>query len=115
MLQTEVTILSTEYRPIFPRESKEQQDQVPHPLYPEGPEDDPTGDTAYGLEDENLAFSNSDGEECPLQGNDEAGCSLQKEENIRDIEEAKFDHYCKQFDDFMQAHFNRRYDLRSSR
>ena len=50
-----------------------------------------------------------------MQGNDEAGCLLQKEEKVRDAEEAEFDHYCKQFDDFMQAHFNRRYDLRSSR
>ena len=100
---------------IFPREAKEQQDQVPHPLYLEGPVDDSTEDAAYGMEDENLSFSNSDGEECPLQGNGEARCSLQKEEKIRDAEEAEFDHYCKQFDDFMQAHFNRRYDLRSSR
>ena len=37
-------------------------------------------------------------------------CSLQEEE-----EEAGIDHYCKQFNDFMQAHFNRRYDLKSSR
>ena len=41
---------------IFPRESKEQQDQVPHPLYLEGPVDDSTEDDAYGLEDENLSF-----------------------------------------------------------
>ena len=99
----------------MPREEKEQQDQVPHPLYLEGPVDDSTEDAAYRLEDANLAFSHSDGEECPLQGNDEAGCSLQGEEKIRDTNEAKFDHYCKQFDDFMQAHFNRGYDLRPSR
>ena len=100
---------------ILPREEKEQQDQVPHPLYLEGPVDDSTEDIAYRLGDENLAFSNSDGVEGPLQGNDEAGCSLQEEEKTRDTDEAEFDHYCKQFDDFMQAHFNRRYDLRSSR
>ena len=39
----------------------------------------------------------------------------EEEEEIRDTEEAEIDHYCKQFDEFMQAHFNRRYDLRSSR
>ena len=100
---------------ILPREEKEQQDQVPHPLYLEGLVDDSTEDIAYRLEDANLAFSNSDGEECPLQGNDEAGCSFQEEEKVRDAEEVEFYHYCKQFDDFMQAHFNRRYDLRSSR
>ena len=88
---------------------------MPHPLYLEGPVDDSTEDIAYRLEDANLSFSNSDGEECPLQGNDEAGCSFKKEENIRDSGEVEFDHYCKQFDDFMQAHFNRRYDLRYSR
>ena len=63
---------------ILPREAKEQHDQVPHPLYLEGPIDDSIEDIAYGLEDTNLAFSNSDGEEFPLQGNDEAGCSSQK-------------------------------------
>ena len=47
---------------ILPREAKEQQDQVPHPLYLEGPVDDSTEDVAYELEDANLAFSNSDGE-----------------------------------------------------
>ena len=73
---------------IFPRESKEQQDLVPHPLYLEGPVDDSTEDAAYGLEDTNLSFSNNDGEECPLKRNDEAGISLQEEENIRDAEEA---------------------------
>ena len=30
-------------------------------------------------------------------------------------EEAEIDHYSKQFVDFMQANFNRKYDLRSSR
>ena len=97
----------------MPREAKEQQDQVPHPLYLEGPVDDSTEDTAYGLEDANLAFSNSDGEECPL--NEGAECPLQEEEKARDAEDAEIDHYCKQFTDFMQAQFNRRYDLRSSR
>ena len=71
----------------------------------EGPVDDSTEDAAYGLDDTNLAFSDREEEEC----------SLQEEENTIDTEEAEFDHYCKQFDDFMQAHFNRRYDLRSSR
>ena len=79
-------------------------------MYLEGPVDDSTEDAAYGLEDANLAFSNSDGEECPLQGNDGTGCSLQEEEKTRDTEEAEFDHYSKKFDDFMQAHFNRRYE-----
>ena len=37
-------------------------------------------------------------------------CPLQEEE-----EEADIDHYCKQFVDFMQAQFNVKYDLRSSR
>ena len=85
---------------ILPRETKEQQDQVPHPLYLEGPADDSTGDAAYGLEDSNLGFSNTDDMDCPLQDEDE---------------EAKIDHYCKQFADFMQAQFNVKYDLRSSR
>lgn len=52
---------------ILPREAKEQQDQVPHPLYLEGPADDSTEDTAYQLEDSNLSFSNNDDIECPLQ------------------------------------------------
>ena len=30
-------------------------------------------------------------------------------------EEAEIDHYCKQFADFMEAQFNVKYDLRSSR
>ena len=47
-------------------------------MYLEGPIDDSTEDTAYGLEDENLAFSNSDGEECPLQGNDEAETQMKQ-------------------------------------
>ena len=100
---------------ILPRESKEQQDQVPHPLYLEGLVDDSTEDAAYGLEDANLSFSNSDGEECPLQGNEGVECPLQEEEKTRDTEEAEIDHYCKKIANFMQAQFNRRYDLRSSR
>ena len=88
----------------MPREAKEQKDQVPHPLYLEGPVDDSTEDAAYELQDENLAFSNNDEVECPLH-----------EEETRDTEDAEIDHYCKQFNDFMQAHFNRRFDLRSSR
>ena len=71
---------------ILPREAKEKQDQVPHPLYLEGPIDDSNEDTVYGLEDANLSFSNSDGEECPLQGNDGAECSLQEDEKARDTE-----------------------------
>ena len=85
---------------ILPREAKEQQDQVPHPLYLEGLANDSTEDVAYGLEDSNLAFSNNDDMECPLQYEEE---------------EAEIDHYCKQFVDFMQAQFNVKYDLRSSR
>ena len=85
---------------IFPRETKEQQDQVPHPLYLEGPADDSAGDAAYGLEDSSLAFSNNDDMECPLQEEDE---------------EAEIDHYCKKFADFMEAQFNVKYDLRSSK
>ena len=77
---------------ILPREAKEQQDQVPHPLYLEGPVDDSTEDAAYELQDANLAFSNNDEVECPLHG---------EEEEIRDIEDAEIDHYCKQFNDFM--------------
>ena len=100
---------------IFPRELKEQQDQVPHPLYLEGPVDDSAEDTTYGLEDANLSFSNSDEEEYPLQEDDGAECPLQEEEKTRDTEEAEIDHCCKQFTYFMQAHFNRRYDLKSSR
>ena len=100
---------------ILQKEWKEQQDQVPHPLYLEGPSDNPVEDVAYGLEDANLAFSNSDGEEFPLQGNEGAECPLQEEEKTKDTEDAEIDHYCKQFADFMQAQFNRRYDLRSSR
>ena len=50
-----------------------------------------------------------------MQGNDGVECSLQEEEKTRDTEEAEIDHYCKQFSDFMQAQFNRRYDLKSSR
>ena len=69
-------------------------------MYLEGPADDSTGDAAYGLEDSNLAFSNNDDLDCPLQDEDE---------------EAEIDHYCKQFVDFMQAQFNVKYDLRSSR
>ena len=65
---------------ILSREAKEQQNQVPHPLYLEGPADDSTGDTTYGLEDSNLAFSNNDDMDCPLQDEDE---------------EAEIDHYCK--------------------
>ena len=57
---------------ILPRESKEQKDQVPHPLYLEGPADDSTEDAAYELEDSNLAFSNNDEMECPLQEEEEA-------------------------------------------
>ena len=45
---------------ILLREAKEQQDQVPHPLYLEGPADDSTEDAAYELEDSNLYFSNND-------------------------------------------------------
>ena len=45
---------------ILPREAKEQQDQVLHPLYLEGPVDDSTEDVSYQLEDSNLAFSNND-------------------------------------------------------
>ena len=52
---------------ILPREAKEKQDQVPHPLYLEGPVDDSTDDAAYELQDSNLAFSNSDEIEFPLQ------------------------------------------------
>ena len=73
---------------VLPREAKEQQDQVPRPLYLEGPVDDSTEDTAYGLEDANLAFSNSNGEECPLQENEGVECSLPEEENTRDTEDA---------------------------
>ena len=97
------------------RELKEQQDQVPHPLYLEGSMDGPTEDTACELKDENLSFSDSDKEECPLQGSDGTECSLQGEEKARDTEDSEIDHYCKQFVDFMQAQFNRRYDLRYSR
>ena len=84
----------------MPREAKEKPDLVPHPLYLEGPADDSTEDAAYQLEDSNLAFSNNDEMECPLQ---------------EEEEEAEIDHYCKQFADFMQAQFNVKYDLRSSR
>ena len=52
---------------ILPREVKEQQDQVPHPLYLEGPVDDSTDDPAYELQDANLAFSSNDEIEFPLQ------------------------------------------------
>ena len=69
-------------------------------MYLEGPVGDSTGDVAYGLEDSNLAFSNTDDMDCPLQDDDE---------------EAEIDHYCKQFADFMEAQFNVKYDLRSSR
>ena len=81
----------------------------------EGLVDDSTEDIAYGLEDANLFFSNSDGEECPLQGSSNIECSLQEEEKARDTEDAEIDHYCKKFADFMQARFNRIYDLRYSR
>ena len=91
---------------ILPGEAKEQQDQVPHPLYLEGSVDDSTEDAAYELQDANLSFSNKEEIECPLQ---------EEEEEIIDTEDAEIDHYCKQFNDFMQAHFNRKYDLRSSR
>ena len=74
------------------REAKEQQDQVPHPLYLEGPVDDSTEDAAYELQDANLAFSNNDEVEFPLH---------EEEEEIRDTEDAEIDHYCKQFNDFM--------------
>ena len=37
-------------------------------------------------------------------------CPLQEED-----EEAKIEHYCKQFADFMEAQFNVKYDLRSLR
>jgi len=80
----------------------------------EGPKDDPTKDASYGLEEENISFSNSDGEECPLQGSDGTVFSLQEEEKARDTEDSEIDHYCKKFVDFMQAQFNRRYDLRYS-
>ena len=50
-----------------------------------------------------------------MLGNDGTECSLQEEEKARDREDAETDHYCKQFADFMQAQFNRRYDLRYSR
>ena len=56
---------------ILQREWKEQQDQVPHPLYLEGQVDGPTEDTTYEQEEAYLAFSNSDEVECPLQGSDE--------------------------------------------
>lgn len=84
---------------ILPREAKEQSDQVAHPLYLEGPVDDSTDDIAYELEDSNLAFSNNDEMECPLQ----------------EEEEVEADYYCKKFANFMQVHFIRKYDLRSSR
>ena len=73
---------------------------MPHPLYLEGLADDSAGDATYRLEDSNLAFSN----------NDDMGCPLQEED-----EEVEIDHYCKQFADFMEAQFNVKYDLRSSR
>ena len=75
---------------ILPRETKEQQDQVPHPLYLEGPVNDSTKDATYGLEDANLAFSNSDRAEYPLQGNDGAECSWQEEENTETQKKHKF-------------------------
>ena len=40
---------------------------------------------------------------------------MQEEEKARDTEDSEIDHCCKQFVDLMQAHLNRRYDLRSSK
>ena len=55
---------------ILQRKRKEQQDQVPHPLYLEGQVDGPAEENAYEQEGAYLAFLNSDGIECPLQGSD---------------------------------------------
>ena len=90
---------------ILQKEIKEQQDQVPHPLYLEGQVDDSAEDAAYGVEDSDLAVSNDDQTEYLLH----------EEENAREVQDSGVDHYCKHCAYSMQPHLERRHDLRSSR
>ena len=89
---------------------------MPHPLYLEGKVEGSTEDTSYEQEEAYLDFSNSDEVECPLHESGEMEVQAHIEgKAIEDTEDPEIDDYYKQFVDFMQAQFNRRYDLRSSR
>ena len=73
-------------------------------------------DSAYEQEEACLVFSDSNDIECPVHESDEEEVQAHSEVKANeDTEEPEIDDYCKQFVDFMQAQFNRRYDLRSSR
>ena len=101
---------------ILQRGQKEQKDQVPHPLYLEGQVEASPEDSAYEQEEACPVFSDNDDIECPVQESEEGELQANSEiRNNKDTEEHEIDDYCKQFVDFMQAQFNRRYDLRSSR
>ena len=99
---------------ILQRERKEQPNQVPHPLYLEGQVDCPTEDVTYEGEEAYLAYASSDEVECPLHAV-EAGEVSAQEKADESTEDPEINDYCKQFVDFMQAKFNKKYDLRSSR
>ena len=78
--------------------------------------DGPTQDIPDGQDDQYLAYSDGDEVESSLQEGEGVELSLQEEEEKRCVvEDLEIDDYCKQFVDFMQAQFHRKYDLRSSR
>ena len=56
---------------ILQRGQKEQQDQVPHPLYLEGQVEASPKDRAYEQEEACLVFSDSDDIECPVHESEE--------------------------------------------
>ena len=82
----------------------------------EGQVEGSTEDPAYEQEEACLVFSDSNDIECPIHGGDEVEVQPHSEVKANeDTEDPEIDDYCKQFVDFMQAQFNRRYDLKSFR
>ena len=78
--------------------------------------DGPVEDIPNGQDDQYLAYSNDDEVESSLQESEGVELSLQEEEEKTSAAEIpEIDDYCKQFVDFMQTQFHRKYDLRSSR
>ena len=68
----------------------------------------PTEDAPNGQDDQYLAYL--EGEEVELSLREE-----EEEEKVNPTKDPDIDDYCRQFVDFMQAQFHKKYDLRSSR
>ena len=88
---------------IMQRGQKEQQDQVPHPLYLEGQVEGSTEDNAYEQEEAYLAFSKNYDVECTVHGSEEVEVAHTEVKANEDTEDIDIDDYCKQFVDFMQT------------